>query len=55
LAESLVWQRFQVIVKQLSISKPEEPKISGTKNNVFGIQTGIAVMLLVRVKKEKGV
>ena len=29
------------------------PKISGTKNNVFGIQTGIAVMFLVRVKKEK--
>jgi predicted helicase len=28
------------------------PKISGTKNNVFGIQTGIAVMFLVRVKKE---
>ena len=29
------------------------PKISGTKNNVFGIQTGIAVMFLVKVKKEK--
>ncbi|TAD75513.1 MAG: hypothetical protein EA001_13855 [Oscillatoriales cyanobacterium] len=27
------------------------PKISGTKNNVFGIQTGIAVMFLVKVKK----
>jgi predicted helicase len=31
------------------------PKISGTKNNVFGIQTGIAVMFLVRTKKEKKV
>lgn len=29
------------------------PKISGTKNNVFGIQTGIAVMFLVRSRKEK--
>jgi hypothetical protein len=29
------------------------PKISGTKNNVFGIQTGVAVMFLVRTKKEK--
>ncbi|NJK35275.1 MAG: N-6 DNA methylase [Oscillatoriales cyanobacterium SM2_2_1] len=29
------------------------PKISGTKNNVFGIQTGIAVMFLVRKRKEK--
>jgi len=28
------------------------PKISGTKNNVFGIQTGIAVMFLVKIKKE---
>src|ERR1019366_6181500 len=24
------------------------PKLSGTKNNVFGIQTGVAIMLLVR-------
>lgn len=29
------------------------PKISGTKNNVFGIQTGIAVMFLVKQSKEK--
>jgi len=29
------------------------PKISGTKNNVFGIQTGIAIMFLVKVNKEK--
>ncbi|MEA5420671.1 N-6 DNA methylase [Spirulina sp. CCNP1310] len=29
------------------------PKISGTKNNVFGIQAGIAVMFLVRNRKEK--
>jgi predicted helicase len=27
----------------------KNPKISGTKNNVFGIQTGVAVMFLVRV------
>jgi predicted helicase len=29
------------------------PKISGTKNNVFGIQAGIAVMFLVRKREEK--
>jgi len=28
------------------------PKISGTKNNVFGIQAGIAVMFLVRKRGE---
>ncbi len=28
----------------------KNPKISGTKNNVFGIQTGVAVMFLVKVK-----
>jgi len=28
------------------------PKISGTKNNVFGIQTGVAIMFLVKVAKE---
>jgi predicted helicase len=27
------------------------PKISGTKNNVFGIQTGVAIMFLVKVDK----
>ncbi|GAB4380024.1 MAG: hypothetical protein Kow00121_35370 [Elainellaceae cyanobacterium] len=27
------------------------PKISGTKNNVFGIQTGIAVMFLVKAQE----
>jgi predicted helicase len=27
----------------------KNPKISGTKNNVFGIQTGVAVMFLVKV------
>jgi|GEM_PF-5811625 len=29
------------------------PKISGTKNNVFGIQTGIAVMSLVKSQEAK--
>jgi len=28
------------------------PKISGTKNNVFGIQTGVAVMFLVKTGKK---
>lgn len=30
------------------------PKLSGTKNNVFGIQTGVAITLLVRREKVKG-
>ena len=29
------------------------PKISGTKNNVFGIQTGVAIMFLVKQPKPK--
>lgn len=29
------------------------PKISGTKNNVFGIQTGVAIMFLVKTGKNK--
>jgi hypothetical protein len=28
------------------------PKISGTQNNIFGIQTGIAVMFLVKTAEE---
>ena len=31
----------------------ENSKISGTKNNVFGIKSGIAVMFLVRTRKEE--
>jgi len=31
------------------------PKISGTKNNVFGIQTGVAVMFLVRTRRDKAI
>ncbi|GAB4035432.1 hypothetical protein GCM10028774_24790 [Spirosoma jeollabukense] len=30
------------------------PKISGTKNNVFGIQTGVAIMFLIKQTKERG-
>ncbi len=29
------------------------PKISGTKNNVFGIQTGVALMFLVKKEKKR--
>lgn len=29
------------------------PKISGTKHNVFGIQTGVAIVFLVKARKEK--
>jgi hypothetical protein len=28
------------------------PKISGAKNNIFGIQTVVAIMFLVKVAKE---
>jgi predicted helicase len=31
----------------------KNPKISGTKHNVFGIQTGVAIMFLVRLADEK--
>jgi predicted helicase len=30
------------------------PKLSGTKHNVFGIQTGVAIVLLVKKRREKG-
>jgi predicted helicase len=30
------------------------PKLSGTKNNVFGIQTGVAISFLVRRKSSDG-
>ena len=30
------------------------PKLSGTKNNVFGIQTGVAISFLVRKKAAEG-
>ena len=32
----------------------DNPKISGTKNNVFGIQTGVAVMFLIKQSKAAG-
>jgi predicted helicase len=30
------------------------PKLSGSKNNVFGIQTGVAISFLVKRRKQKG-
>ncbi len=30
------------------------PKLSGTKNNVFGIQTGVAISFLVKQRRKKG-
>jgi predicted helicase len=30
------------------------PKLSGTKNNVFGIQTGVAIAFFVKRRKQKG-
>ena len=32
----------------------DNPKLSGTKHNVFGIQTGVAIAFMVRVKGERG-
>jgi len=32
----------------------DNPKLSGTKHNVFGIQTGVAMMFLVKKKGHKG-
>jgi len=31
-----------------------DPRLSGTKHNVFGIQTGVAVSFLVKRAKAKG-
>jgi predicted helicase len=31
-----------------------DPRISGTKHNVFGIQTGVAISLMVKRAKAKG-
>ncbi len=32
----------------------ENPKLSGTKHNVFGIQTGVAISFMVRHAKRTG-
>jgi predicted helicase len=40
------FDRVYIVDTQSDVRK--NPKISGTKNNVFGIQTGVAVMFLIK-------
>lgn len=44
----------EVYVVDLGGDVRDNPKLSGTKHNVFGIQTGVAICFLVRRKKQKG-
>lgn len=51
----IVAQEFNEIwVIDLGGDVRANPKLSGTKHNVFGIQTGVAICLLVRRKSLKG-
>ena len=43
-----------IYVLDLGSDVRRNPKISGTKHNVFGIQTGVAIGLFVRDKSRKG-
>ncbi|MCX7300154.1 MAG: N-6 DNA methylase [Rhodobacterales bacterium] len=50
-----VGQEFnEVYVVDLGGDVRANPKLSGTKNNVFGIQTGVAISFMVRNPKLKG-
>lgn len=51
----VVSNEFQEIhVVDLGGDVRANPKLSGTKNNVFGIQTGVAIAFLVKDTKKKG-
>lgn len=50
-----VAEEFQEIyVVDLGGDVRANPKLSGTKHNVFGIQTGVAISFLVKRRKQKG-
>lgn len=50
-----VAQEFnEVYVVDLGGDVRDNPKISGTKHNVFGIQTGVAICFLVKRQKQRG-
>jgi predicted helicase len=44
----------EIFVVDLGGDVRANPKLSGTKNNVFGIQTGVTVTFLVKRSKQKG-
>jgi predicted helicase len=43
-----------IYVVDLGGSVIDDPRLSGTKHNVFGIKTGVAIVFMVRRKKAKG-
>ncbi|WP_172801633.1 N-6 DNA methylase [Agrobacterium tumefaciens] len=45
---------YEVYVVDLGGDVRANPKLSGTKHNVFGIQTGVAVSFLIKRRKQKG-
>lgn len=44
----------EIYVVDLGGDVRSNPKLSGTKHNVFGIQTGVAISFLVKRRKQKG-
>ncbi len=44
----------EIVVVDLGGDVRDNPKISGTRHNVFGIQTGVAICLLVKKKGKSG-
>ncbi|MER8442475.1 N-6 DNA methylase [Mesorhizobium sp. M1066] len=51
---SVVEEFNEVYLVDLGGDVRANPKLSGTKNNVFGIQTGVTISLLVKRHKQKG-
>ncbi len=50
-----VEQEFnEIYVMDLGGDVRANPKLSGTKHNVFGIQTGVAISFMVKRRKQKG-
>src|SRR5690606_34170850 len=43
----------EIYVMDLGGDVRANPKISGTKHNVFGIQTGVAISFLVKTRKKQ--
>jgi predicted helicase len=52
--KSIASEFSQILVVDLGGDVRSNPKLSGTKNNVFGIQTGVAISFLVKDSKAKG-
>ena len=44
----------EIYVVDLGGDVRANPKLSGTKHNVFGIQTGVAISFMVKKAKDKG-